>query len=226
MSSISQLLKRLNAESDQVLLVRSHDSIGPKKNKEYLDDLLQVTDLDGTLCLLADCDFNTNAATNSVVSKISNQERFVLSSNKMMQLLTLRRDCYYADHPALMFASVGKYSKYFSRQKPLDFPFGRDSIFEDLHDMDAILLFITAKHVPYEGKYALTDWDNQLIKKNTSISNEEIVSYLDFSCDYQKIHSTIFGNGLMLYEIDKDTVIYGVRYRDYIEEIQKNLPNN
>ena len=223
MSSIKNLMNRLNVHNDEVVLVRSHDSIGPEKNKKYLDEFLTHLKESGTLCLLDDCDFNTLVQEEDVVATVSNQERFVLSSNKMLQLLTLRRDCHYADHPALMFASVGKYAKYFARPKPLDFPFGETSIFEDLYEMDAVVIFVSAKQIPYEGKYAYSKTDERVISKNTSVLNDGLISYLDFEVDYDWLHAQIFGSGLMLYEIDGDEVVYGVRYRDYIRLIKERL---
>lgn len=223
MTAIEKLLDRLNVRHDEVVLVRSHDSIGPEKNKQYLDILLNHLKESGTLCLLADCDFNTNVQEGDVVATVSNQERFVLSSNKMLQLLTLRRDCHYADHPALMLASVGKYAKYFARSKPLDFPYGESSVFEDLHEMNAVVLFVTAKHVPYEGKYAFSNWDDRVIAKNTSVLDDQLVSYLDFNCNCEWVHAQVFGSGLLLSEIEGDEVVYGVRYRDYIKMINKRL---
>lgn len=223
MTAIKKLLDRLNVRDDEVLLVRSHDSIGPEKNKQYLDELLKRLKDSGTLCLLDDCNFNTNVQPGDVVATVSNQERFVLSSNKMLQLLTLRRDCHYADHPALMLASVGKYAKYFARSKALDFPYGESSVFEDLHEMNAIILFVTAKHVPFEGKYAYSKWDDRVIAKNTSVLDDQLISYLDFDCDFNWIHAQVFGSGLMLSEIDGDDVLYGVRYRDYVKLISDRL---
>lgn len=223
MSSIKKLFKRLNVRNDEVVLVRSHDSVGAEKNKQYFDELLLHLKDSGTLCLLDDCDFNTKVQEGDIVATVSNQERFVLSSNKMLQLLTLRRDCHYADHPALMFASVGKYAKYFARPKPLDFPYGESSIFEDLYEMDAVVIFVSAKQIPYEGKYAYSKNDGRVISKNTSVSDDDLVSYLDFEVDYDWLHAQIFGSGLMLFEIDGDEVIYGVRYRDYIRLIKERL---
>lgn len=223
MNAIKNILDRLEVRHDEVIIVRSHDSIGPKKNKQYLDVLLDHLKDSGTLCLLDDCEFNTNVKEGDIVATVRNQERFVLSSNKMLQLLTLRRDCHYADHPALMLASVGKYAKYFARSKPLDFPYGESSVFEDLYEMNAVVLFVTAKHVPYEGKFAFSKWDNRVLIKNTSVLDDELVSYLDFNCNLEWIHAQIFGSGLLLSEIDEEEVVYGVRYRDYIEEITKRL---
>ena len=223
MTAIKKLLDRLNVRDDEVLLVRSHDSIGPEKNKQYLDELLERLKDSGTLCLLGDCNFNTSVQEGDVVATVSNQERFVLSSNKMLQLLTLRRDCHYADHPALMLASVGKYAKYFARAKSMDFPYGETSVFEDLHEMNAIILFVTAKHVPFEGKYAYSKWDERVIIKNTSVLDDQLISYLDFRCDFDWVHAQVFGSGLMLSEIDGDDVIYGVRYRDYVKLINERL---
>lgn len=223
MSGIEKLLKRLKVRKDEVVLVRSHDSVGAKRNKEYLDTLLNHLQESGTLCLLDDCEFNTRVQEGNVVASITNQERFVLSSNKMLQLLTLRRDCHYADHPALMFASVGKYAKYFARPKALDFPFGEGSIFEDLYELNAVVLFVSAKQIPFEGKYAYSKSDERIILKNTSVLNDELNSYLDFDCDCEWLHAQIFGSGLMLFEIEDDEVIYGVRYRDYINLIEERL---
>lgn len=223
MTAIKKLFKRLSVRDDEVILVRSHDSIGPKKNKQYLDQLLEILQDAGTLCLLDNCAFNTKVLKGDVVAKVTNQERFVLSSNKMLQLLTLRRDCHYADHPALMLASVGKYAKYFARSKALDFPYGESSVFEDLHEMNALVLFITAKHTPYEGKYAYSYWDQRVISKNTSVMDDHVISYLDFNYDPEWVHAQVFGSGLLLSEIDGEDVIYGVRYRDYIKLIKERL---
>ena len=132
MDAISKLLKRLNASHGEVILFRSNDCVGPEKTKVYLDGLTRRISQNGTLVLLGDCDLNTDAMNSTYLMQMSNQERFVLSSDKMMQLLTLRRDSNFAYHPALMLASIGKYAKLFSRPRELDFPFGDESVFSDL----------------------------------------------------------------------------------------------
>lgn len=223
MDAISKLLKRLNASHGEVILFRSNDCVGPEKTKVYLDGLIRRISQDGTLVLLGDCDLNTDAMNSTYLMQMSNQERFVLSSDKMMQLLTLRRDSNFAYHPALMLASIGKYAKLFSRPRELDFPFGDESVFSDLYDLNALILFVSAKHVPFEAKFALSALDNKVIVKNSSVLDEDIVSYLDVDCDYEYLHGLVFGSGRMLYEMDGDTIIYGIRYREYIDLIREEM---
>ncbi|CAM3615434.1 AAC(3) family N-acetyltransferase [Erysipelothrix urinaevulpis] len=221
--AIDKLLKRLNHRHDDLVMIRTNECLDAKTSKLYLDILLEKTNNEGTLVMLGDCEFNTSAEGDDFLMALQPQERFILSSTKMMQLASLKHESQFAYHPGISLLSLGKYAKLFSRPQSLDFPYGEESVFSDLYDLNAVIIFVSAKHIPFEAKYALHDLDEKVIIKNTSAIEGELIPYLDYEVNWKLLHGIVFGSGLMLYEIEDDLIIYGVRYKDYIDYIKKRI---
>ena len=219
--AMKRLFNRLHIKGTDMLMVKSSDEMSPLFIKS-LYDVLGDFFTDGTVAVIDDCQFNTHVLTKDKMVAVNNQERFVLSSGKMMQLLTLDQGSRFVSHPSLMIGAIGKYANYLSRPLSLDFPYGEHSVFKDFYDLDAYLLVVGAKHTMYEAKYALKDHD-PVVFKNASYQSGQIVQYLDFACDYDALHTLIFSNGIFLYEVVDDVVIYAVSYRDYIDYIKARL---
>ncbi|HEY4538074.1 MAG TPA: AAC(3) family N-acetyltransferase [Erysipelothrix sp.] len=219
--AIKRLFNRLHIKGSDLIMVKSTESVSPLFIKS-LYDFLEKYFAEGTVSVIDDCQFNTHVLTKDKMVPINNQERFVLSSGKMMQLLTLDPKSRFVSHPSLMIGSIGKYANYLARPHDLDFPYGKHSVFQDFYDLDGYLLVVGAKHTMYEAKYALNNHD-PIIFKNASYQNGSVVEYLDFSCDYDALHTLIFSNGIFLYEVVDEVVIYAVSYRDYINYIEERL---
>lgn len=213
---LERLLKRLGVASDSVVLVHEAESISKLRSRHYLTALQDIVN-EGTVSILGDCRLNT-----SVSSKegLSTQERLVLSSGPMLQLMTLQENCFYVSHPSLMIASVGKYARYLARHRNLDFPYGKDSVFNDFYGMNTVVLFIGDVHDLVEAKYAFSQSADALIRKDMSNSGSDVVGYLDIDVDVAKISSKIFNSNLLISEVFADHTLYGVDFKSYMEFIR------
>lgn len=209
---LQRLLNRLGVVKDSVILVHESDSISKLVSREYLASL-QALVSEGTISILGDCTLNTGALLRD---SLSTQERLVLSSGPMLQLLTLQQDCFYVAHPALMIASVGKYARYLARACDLDFPYGVDSVFNDFFGMNTIVLFIGDKHEIVEAKYVYAKRDDALICKDVSDSGSEMVSYLDVDVDFTQVSSQLVSSGLLISEDMGDHILYGIDFKELI----------
>ena len=219
--TLKRLFNRLHIKSEDTIMIKSSDEVSPVFIKRFYDSVSQYFS-DGTVAIIDDCQFNTRVLTKANLGTLRNQERFVLSSGKMMQLLTLDQNSRFVNHPSLMIGVLGKYANYLSRPFELDFPYGKESVFKDFYDLDSYLLIVGAHHTMHEAKYALNSQDN-VIFKNASYKNGAVVTYLDFECDFDALHTTVFSNGIFLYEVFDDVVIYAVSYKEYIQYIQERL---
>lgn len=222
LKTLDNLFKRIHLQRDDVLLVRTHDDLEPQFIKVFYD-YVRMYLKDGTLAILGDCELNTQAHQHPYLKQINTQERLILSSPKMLQILGMDKQSYFVYHPSIMMGSVGKYAKYLSRAMTVDFPYGQESVFQELYDLDAKLIFIDANHTLYEAKYALSEDQDKVIFKNASVMQGEIVDYLDFQCDYDLLHQLVFSNGLLLYEEVDGHIVYGCSYREYIDYLRAKI---
>ncbi len=219
---LDNLFRRIALKDEDILLLRVHDNLEPSFIKSFYDYSYQRMGK-GTIAILGDCDLNTQARSRPFLKDISTQERLILSAPKMLQILGMDPQSYFAYHPSIMMGAVGKYAKYLSRPTGIDFPYGSDSLFQDFYDFDAKLVFIDAKHTLYEAKHALAEDPKKLVHKNASVMQGEIIDYLDYDCDFELLHSTLFSNGLLLYEEIAGHVVYGCSYREYIDYLRAKL---
>lgn len=218
-ASVVRLLKRLNVSRESVIVVHESDEVSKMVSRDYLAVFQDVVK-DGTVSVMGDCTINTQAMS---TQSLTTQERLVLSSGPMLQLLTLQEECYYVSHPSLMIASVGKYARYLARSHDLDFPFGPDSVFNDFYGMDAILVFIGENHDLVESKYALSQTDAALIRKNVTSVGNETLPYLDYAVDLSRAQEVLFNSDLLLSESMGNHRLYGVSYKKYIEHLRSSL---
>lgn len=218
-SELNSLLNRLGVVSDSLILVHESETVSKLTSRDYLSFLQSRVD-QGTLAIMGDCLLNTQAASKD---PLTTQERLVLSSGPMLQLLTLQSECFYVAHPALMIASVGKYARYLARSRDLDFPYGSDSVFNDLYGMNAVILFIGDNHKVPEMKYALSKIDKGLIAKEVSFSGKDLVTYLDLDFDFQALTKELFQSGLLLSEETEEGKIYGIHYKDLFVYLNEKL---
>lgn len=215
-AGLKRLLDRLEVTDDSVVLVHESEMISKLVSRLYLSTLQEVVD-EGTISILGDCRLNTGSSSQE---KFSTQERLVLSSGPMLQLMTLQDDCFYVSHPSLMLASVGKYARYLARHREIDFPYGKDSVFDDFYGMNTIVLFIGNKHELVEIKYAYSKRDDALIRKDISYLGSQLVNYLDIEVEIEKISEKIFSSDLLLSEDLGDHVLYGINFKTLIGLIE------
>lgn len=213
---IKKLMHRLGVSSDGVVLVHEHNSVQPRIVKFIYNRLKEATSL-GTLCIFGSHQINSKVEGDTTLLGLSNQERILLASDKLLQLLVLEEETAFASHPSLMIGSIGKYSKFFARTSELDFPYGETSIFADFYDLNACVLFVHEGTEVPEACYASAINSRGVISRNTCIKDNDIVSYLDYECDEEAVVNALFASDLLLSETIQGVSIYGIRYRELIE---------
>ncbi|MEG0727218.1 MAG: AAC(3) family N-acetyltransferase [Erysipelothrix sp.] len=217
--NIKKILKRLDVDRDGTLLIHEGENVLSHYSRSYLDIFLKMMP-EGTVSIMGDCNFNQSIHSVEESPFLNNQERIVLSAGKMLQLMTLKDDCYFVNHPSLMMASIGHYSRFFSRPFELDFPYGPESLFNDLYDLNATILIIGKTHSIYEAKYSFASSQTVSICKNTCLQDQTLKKYLDYDINLEHLTKQIWESPLMLYEEMDGHRIYGISYRKMIDYLR------
>lgn len=216
---IVKLIERLDGHRNSIVVLSVSADVDKSMIKPILDTLLDYLD-QGTLCVMGDCGFNTNDSHIESLLDLSDKERAVLSNDYSLSLLALRHDAHMAKHPSISMGCVGHYGRYLTRHQHLDFPFGNLSIFEDFEALNAIYINVGSVDRPYVLKYAYTDSDAQIIRRNECVLNHKALSYLDFEVDCSKLNDDL--DAIMLVDDDGIT-LRGARYSKLIDDIKQRL---
>lgn len=213
---IQNLINRLQAESDSVVVVYENDNVDVFDVKYVYDLLLKATQL-GTLVINGDYRLNQDVSIRRGNRNLSNQQRVVIASNKLLQLLLLEHDVNFVNHPGFVIGTKGKFSRFFSRKMDLDFPYGGTSVFNDIYDLNAIILFVGKPYLVDAMKLAGSKMESPIIRKNTSFIDGEMISYLDYHLDLSYMTDALLESNVLLNEQIGETYIYGIRYHDLID---------
>lgn len=219
---IQSILTKLNFASDSVVLLHESNDFSHKDLKLAYDYISDFTP-EVSLVVMGDCSFNVDALSEKMLSDISSQERMVMSSGLILQLLTLNDQSDFVSHPSLMVGALGKYSKYLARKQPLDFPYGEQSTFNDLYNLDAIVLFLGDNLSVYEGVYAYSKTSDYVIRKNSCVYKGDMESYLDYQINLDHINKLLYNSGLCVSEAFGDSNIYGIRYQEMVDYLKMHL---
>ena len=220
--SIKSILMKLNFTSDSVILLHESNDFSHKELKLAFDYLSSFTP-EASLVVMGDCNFNVDALSEKMLAAITPQERMVMSSGLILQLLTLKEHSDFVSHPSLMMGALGKYSKYLARKQPLDFPYGEQSSFNDLYNLDAIVLFLGDNLNAYEGVHAYSKVPEYVIRKNSCVYKNDTESYLDYQVDLKHINELLFNSGLCVCVSFGNSKIYGIRYQEMIDYLKMHL---
>ena len=216
---IIKFLDRLDAHQNSIVVLSVAQDVSKAYIKPILDTLLNYLE-NGTLCVMGDCGFNTSDSSIDYLKELNNRERLVLSSDYALQLLSLRHDSYFVKHPSLSIGCVGHYARYLTRHQHLDFPYGDDSIFKDLHELNAVFLSVGDVKYHYALKYAFNLDEDKVISKNLCVYDEKVMSYLDFEADYETLEEMM----LKFSTLDTNSIpFYGAKYPDLIDKLVKNI---
>lgn len=212
---IQKLIESLQGDSESVLLVYE-SSTSNVFDAKYLFDMLMRHASTGTVVISGDARFSQDVYSRKGVRSLTSQQKMVLSSNKLLQLLMLEDDVSYVNHPGLFLGCKGKYGKFFSRKLPLDFPYGPDSVFKDILDLNAIVLSVGKPD--YLDCLALRNGliENPVIKKNTSIRDGELIHYLDYHQDLDALTDKIVKSNVFKSVMIGDTLVYACSYQALI----------
>lgn len=213
---IQNLISRLQGEPDGVIVVYENDNVGIFEIKYVYDLLLKSTEL-GTLVINGDYRLNQDVSLRRGNRNLTNQQRVVIASNKLLQLLLLENDVNFVNHPGFVMGSKGKFSRFFSRKADLDFPYGATSVFNDIYELNAIILFVGKPVLVDAMKLVGSKMESPIIRKNTSFVDGEMVSYLDYHFDLASITNSLLESNILLSEKIGDINIYGIRYHDLID---------
>lgn len=213
---IQNLLTRLDYEADGVVLIYENQST-TLDDVKYVYDLLNKALREGTLVISGDSGFNQYVSVRKGMRRITNQQRLVIASGKLLQLFMLENDVHFAKHPGLILGAKGKFSRFIARNVDLDFPYGPESIFNDLYELNAFILFAGMPGNADCIRLVNTRVESPIITKNTSIIDGDVKSFLDYDYDVKPVIDALKNSTLLLSEQVANTTIYGVRYRDLIE---------
>ncbi|AMC93018.1 hypothetical protein AOC36_03180 [Erysipelothrix larvae] len=199
--------------------------VDPTLDKRYVKPLLEsVISMvgEGCVCIVGDCSFNTNEQDVKSLRSLTNQERLVLAADYPLQLLSLRQDSILARHPSLSMGGVGKMAKFIFRHSHLDFPYDKPSAFSDLEDLNAFFLCVGNVYPKFALKYADSTNPQRVIKKESCVYNNELLSYLDFECDFKAIDDNFYHLDEVSYDAEGYLDIYSGWYSNIIIELRKS----
>lgn len=216
--SIPKLLDRLDVHPKSIVILNVSDDTPKDQVKVILNTVLESIP-DGTLCVIGDCEFNTHKSNIDNLVSLTQKERDVLSSSHALQLLGLRHDSHFSNHPSLSIGCVGHYARYLTRHQSFDFPYGQSSMFNDLFSLNAIYLSVGEVKKPYALKYAYSG-SKEVIVRNVCAFEKASYGYLDFLVNYDKLYD--LQKSLSLHE-SGDIIIYGEKYPWLIEQVQAKL---
>lgn len=212
---VDLILSDFQIEVDGVILVHDYNLLHPLE-ASTLNRIFQDYLSEGTYGVFGDHTLNEHVGLNPVLQDLSTQERLVLGSGTLLQLLTLDADTHFASHPAHLIGFKGKYGPYLARSFDLDFPYGPVSIYNDLYGMGSVVIhFGDIQNIP-ELKHVYAKRSDAVIQKNTVLKQGEIKGYLDYDVD-----ETILINALKDLDIIKSYLYEGVEIfaYDYAELI-------
>lgn len=219
LKDVANLFNKHSILNEDVVLVHDYgylDSVSTSDLYRWLSEYLNK----GTLGVFGNEALNEHVGLNQSLQHLSTQERMVLGSGNLLQLLTLDKECRYASHPAQLIGFKGKYAPYLSRSFDLDFPYGPISIYNDLYGMDAFVIHIgECTHLP-ELRHALSKRVDAVIQKNTLMQRGEEKSYLDYDVDFHALKEALFRSGLVHRVKLGDVEFYLYRYQEVIDALR------
>lgn len=219
---IQNLILRLQGDEESVVLVYERENINIFDTK-YIFDLLMKSCSQGTLVISGDSRINQDVTVRRGLRNISNQQRVVISANKLLQLLLLEDDVHFATHPGIIMGSKGKFARFFGRKVDYDFPYGPSSTFNDIYELNAIILFVGLPNWVDCIKLVCSKVDKPILRKNTSYHENELVSYLDYHYDIDSITQKLQQSNILISEELGTTQVYGIRYNDLINFALQNI---
>lgn len=219
---IESLVRRLHGNQESVLMVYECEPMSVYDVQTVYETIVGAA-TDGTVVIAGDYRLNQHVAMRLELKPFSNQHRLVIASQKLLQLLMLESDVQFAKHPGLVLGAIGKYARFFSREVALDFPYGSTSIFKDFYDLNALVLFVGKPQNIDCIKLVASMVKEPIIGKNTSLKDDDVVSYLDYEFDCAPLSEFVAGSTHLLYEKIGETRIYGITYHDLITVVKKQL---
>ena len=161
-----------------VILLRDYELMAPLNVKHLCQNLNEYT-----IGVFGDESLNQHVGLNQDLQTLSMQERMVLGSGVLLQLMTLDQDTHFASHPAHLIGFKGKYAPYLTRSFEMDYPYGPISIFNDLYGMDALVIHLGPIINISELHHVYAKRNDAVIQKNTVVKKGEVIGFLDYDVD-------------------------------------------
>lgn len=219
---IENLVRRLHGNQESVLMLYECEPMAVYDVQSVYDYLIEASGA-GTLAIAGDYRLNQQVLVREHLKHFTNQQRLVIASQKLLQLLMLESEVQFAKHPGIVLGSIGKYARFFARETALDFPYGPTSIFKDIYDLNAVVLFVGKPRQVDCIKLVASFMKEPIIGKNTSLKDGDVVSYLDYEVSSEALTEFAVRSNRLLSETIGDTVVYGIRYHDLISLVQKQV---
>ena len=216
---VDDFFEDLQIGEDGVVMIHDEGAFDALSMRVFLKEL-STRLKQGTIGVFGDHTLNDHVASNENLESLTTQERMVLGSGVLLQLLTLDKMSSFASHPSHLIGFKGKYAPYLSRQLDLDFPYGAVSIYNDLYGMDAFIIHLgDIKSIP-ECFHAYSKREDAVIQKNTALKRGEIVSFLDYDINEPKLIDALHHLGLVQSFNYGDHYIHVYKYQEVIDALR------
>ena len=216
---LERFLDQYEVAEDGVVLVHDNGQMDPILVKSLYDALSLELQM-GTIGVFGDHNLNEHVGLSEDLKNLTTQERMVLGSGVLLQLLTLNQESSFAYHPSHLIGFKGKYAPYLSRNFELDFPYGPVSIYNDLYGMDALVIHLGPITAIPEARYAFSKRKDAIIQKNTAIQQGQLISFLDYDVDEEVLTQAIYDTGLVHTHDCFGVEVHVYRYQDLIDALK------
>lgn len=215
----NNLMTQFKVDGEGVLLIHEYPGMNHLSGFVLYQELSTLMN-PGTLGIFGDVSLNEHVASHPFLKSLSTQERMVLGSGVQLQLLTLDARSKFAAHPSHLLGFKGKYANYLARSLDLDYPYGPVSIYNDLYDMDAIILHLGVLESVPELRHVFAKRKDAIIQKNTAQVQGRVVEFLDYDCDDQILKEKLIESGLVHEFEYQGTKIYAYAYQEVIDALR------
>lgn len=230
-----RFLKRIGLLEGKVLLVhQAISSVWPLEDHAVtlIDALSEILGPQGTLCVIntvpsnQEPDFNIPKARKRRERILSLSLRTYRNSfqSPLFLAASAKEGRHFTVHPKYSLCCIGKYSKYFTDDQALNFPFGYESCFESMYELNADYLMIdtTLSQCEEIKLFANKSADSVIEVNGASVFSEgrnQWKQYLDYQFDLSLIAPVIQKSGLIKQDRMNNNQIYFCNYKALIDTL-------
>lgn len=197
----SLVLHRLGIMETDVVLIHHHSFLDSliAKSATMIEALVEMVGEDGTIMTYQLMDFNQDPSNDSSISFDKRdrvrQELTDFDFKKYREIyynptflaISKLNHRQFNQHPRLVVCAWGKYASLLTKGQPLDFPFGSESAFETLKQLNAkILVFEEDYQEVHELRHAYSSQPIQSISTQGVALGGQWTKYNDFKMDTSK----------------------------------------
>lgn len=202
------VLHQLGINEGDVVLVHDSEMLNKCINHSatFIEALVEMVGNEGTICAYQIMDVNQDPSHNLEIEfsqrdKVREElsgfdwKRFrEIYYNPTFLSLTKINGRMFNTHPSLIVCAVGKYSQLLSKGQPIDFPFGLQSVFESLRQLNAKVIYFDEDYTnAHELRLGYTP-DVQVIETMGCVLGNSWIKYNDYRFDESKYQDAISPN--------------------------------